>query len=74
MDHVVRGLAVNFSGLAQRNKNGSLSFSASKPVDIGYYDSDTATEKVTGTIRANGDLIVEDFGRYQYRGACRSVD
>lgn len=74
MDHVVRGLAVNFSGSARRHKNGSLTFSAMKPVDILSVDSETATEEVSGIIRANGDLIVEDYGKYQYRGACRSVD
>lgn len=74
MDHVVRGLAVKFSGSARRNKNGSLSFSASKPVDFGPWDSETLTEEVSGTVAPNGDLIVEDYDKVQFRGACRSVD
>jgi hypothetical protein len=71
-DNTVRGLVTQFSGLAQRHKDGSIGIKAVRPADLGPLDLPWQVS-IVARIGIKGDLIVKDYGGVETRGYCRSV-
>jgi flavin-binding protein dodecin len=71
-DNTVRGLTTDFSGLARRQKDGSIRIRAARPADLGPLDLPWQ-ESVRAQIGVNGDLLVTEYSGKRSRGYCRSV-
>lgn len=71
-DNSVRGLTTEFSGLAQRHKDGSIRIRAVRPADLGPLDLPWQ-ESIRAQIGVKGDLLVIDYRGTRSRGYCRSV-